>query len=290
MRKLKTWFYVLKRSLFDPSYYRDILNVKFSFSVLYLYGLLFFISLFYMLQFAYWGSFRALPKLPKQISILKTELKKTYPKELTVYVKNGKVSTNVKEPYFLDIPPLKSGLKKESFDHFITIDTHAKVDDYQRYRTLLLITKSSIIHPNERSQSVSDYAVTSLNKIQGSFVINEKLFDDLVAKATPFIDALPSILTFAIVFSIVVAPFAIAGIWLVGKMYFLVIFSIVVFVFAKFMKKELNYSKSYRLSIHGASLPTVVVFLLGLFNLQFAGLYTLVFIGWMIAVIRKIKV
>src|SRR3989344_4178481 len=140
MKKIKRFFTIFKRSLLDPKYYHDILKAKFSFSLKYLYTLLFFLALIHALIFsAQIAVF--IPLIPRFIETAKTVVQNTYPDELVITIKDGQLSTNVKEPYSIPLP-------KEFPDIFdqnlITIDTKAQVSDYPKYQSLALVTKDSI--------------------------------------------------------------------------------------------------------------------------------------------------
>ena len=102
MQKLKIWWYSFIHSLIDPKYYRDILRSKLSFSIQYL-G--FFLTLSILILIL--GSLipnslnvKSIFNLPDRIQTIATN---AYPSELVVTIKNGELSTNVKEPYAIHI-------------------------------------------------------------------------------------------------------------------------------------------------------------------------------------------
>ena len=169
------------------------------------------------------------------------------------------------------------------------INTKAKVDDYPQYKTLILVTKNSVVHPPERSKSISDYAVTSLADLKANTTINQVQYLKLVEKIEPLINAVPTMLTVLFVLSITLFPWIIALFWLGGKMYYLLILSAFAWIIARIMKKSLTYKQIYRLGMHAVVLPSLLVFLMSLFNYQVGGLYTLIFIFWTIAIMRKLK-
>src|SRR3989344_9222307 len=85
------------KSLTNPSYYKDILEAKKSFSFKYLFSLFFVTSLIVGITISV-RMLRVVPQTPKFVETVKTFLVETYPKELKLTLKENKITTNVKEP------------------------------------------------------------------------------------------------------------------------------------------------------------------------------------------------
>ena len=81
MKKLKTFFYSLKRSVSDPSYYREIIKTKFDFSLKYLFFLVFIITTAHLVSFAFkYPSLRH--SFKEYLPTIVNNIKNVYPKDL----------------------------------------------------------------------------------------------------------------------------------------------------------------------------------------------------------------
>lgn len=251
MNKLKTFWYVFKKSISSFSYYRVIPKTKFSFSLKYLFFLLLIVSLLSSIRFSLIVG-KALPKIPDFINKVQEDAKNFYPKELIVKVVNGEVSTNVKEPYYLDLKEVKDS-------HFITIDTKAKAEDLGKYNTLILITKTSIV-TKDKETSYRIYPLNQLNKENEKLnvTINKRAYDAVVAKLLPYLKYLGPLAIGLIIFSILVWPLLGASFSLSWKLFYLLFIAAIVWVVAKIMRKKLAFSKIYQMSMHAVTIPVII--------------------------------
>ncbi len=278
MIKLKTFFRTFVKSLTQPSYYKEILKTKFSFSFKYLAFLVFLISLFTTVKFA----FSVLPlrsQLPGLVEKIRSTIVSTYPDKLVVSIKSGKIFTNVKEPYFIDVP-------SEKKMHFIVIDTKGKVEDYKKYNSLVLVTDSLVVVPNS-NENIS-YKVYPLQDIlkdtPDGVLLNKEIYQKLSSQVMPYVDKLPVYLTGLFILIVVISPF-LATVFMLGwYMAGLLLFSVLFLIIAKLMKKDLSYSEVYRLSMHAITLPILVSLVL-----KFPFVFSLVFLVFMIVILSKLS-
>lgn len=159
-------------------YYTSILLGKSSYKTFLVFVVFSFIfTLYYSFQVLRVG----LPFATNAPKYIENIVDKTIPGDLTVRIKNGVVSTNVSEPYYVTIPKeyleSLSGLTK--FDpttiskiRILTIDTKANAEDFERYQTLALLTDSSIIYYND-----SNVTITSLRDTEDFTFNKQKVFD-----------------------------------------------------------------------------------------------------------------
>lgn len=251
MNKLKTFFYSFKKSLTDFDYYPEIAKAKFSFSLKYIFLLLIFVSFFTSISFAS-SILKTIPKAPSFVEKGKVLVNRFYPKELEVTIKDGNLSTNVKEPYFIKMPQEFTDKNNASLN-LITIDTTAKIEDIKKYNTALLVTKNAVVYPDKNEQ----YKVTFLNKIPNS-KINKKIYDRFAAKLISYSKYLVPALRLLAILSVIVIPFVMAPIVLIGKLTYLVFATIPLFVLALFLKKKLSFGKVYQLGIHGLTISVIL--------------------------------
>lgn len=290
MGKLKTFFQSFVKSLTQPSYYNDILSAKFSFSLKYLFFLVFLLSLVGALKFAV-NVISLRPKLPEFVDNAKKVVMDIYPEKLILTYKGGKISTNVKEPYYIDMPEEGKGLGLEGM-HLVAIDTKGSAEEYQKYNSAILLTDESAVIPDNENGNYSYkmYPLADMLKDvpDGSF-LNKTLYQTFASLTLPYIDKLPVyLMSFALV-AVLLWPFFGALFSLSGYMFYLLVFTLLLWVIAKIMKKNLSYGKVYQLSLHGLTLPIIASSLIALFGKPFPFLFSVIFVVFMIVVFTRIS-
>ncbi|OGK52363.1 hypothetical protein A2966_01695 [Candidatus Roizmanbacteria bacterium RIFCSPLOWO2_01_FULL_41_22] len=285
--KLKTFAYIFKKSLTDIYYYPDIIKTSVKFSLKYFYLFLFFIlfvqSALFVVNLAV-----NLPKIPQFVSQIKERAKGLYPKELIITIKNGNLRTNVKEPYYIDLPELTQNNVPDQFEHLVAFDTKGRVDDFKKYHTLFLVTRNAVVYPDRQQQSMSTYRVSYFDEVK-NFILDQTLYQNFINKLLPYLDYLQPLLVVFAVVGIFIFPVLGASFVMTGHLIYLLIMSVLLWLIAKVFKNHLSYKKVFQLSIHGLTLPIVVVFLLGLFTVTISGLiYTSGFLLWMVIILSKI--
>ena len=278
MRRIKTFVRTFWNSLTKPSYYKDIKEAKFSFSFKYL------LSLFLLVSFIVGVSISArtlgfISQAPKFVEDTKSFMVETYPKELKLTLKEGKITTNVKEPYFIDLAEDKKAAI-EPFKHLIVINTKGSVEDIKSLDSLFLLTSDNLI-VSEGSASGS-YRVISLNnalsKIPNGVSIDKTLFTSILDKFTPYaLKVLPRIIIAVSLLILIFYPLLRGTFGFIFQAIFLLPAALVLFVGAKIAKRKLSFKKMYQMSLHGATIPVTLSFMFG-----FSGLYPyLSIVSWL---------
>lgn len=274
-RKLKTFFRTLKRSAIDLEYYKDVIKAPFSFSLKYHLFLLFLVTFFSGIRFAVLLS-GVIPTLPLFIENAKSGARELYPAELVVELKDGEITTNVEEPYVIDLPQAWGGGK-----NFIRIDTNASIDDFEQYDTLVLVTKKSFVAKDEDGYKVypfSDYK-------GGNYTLTADEYSRLVDPLLPLLDFLPAIAVVLIIIGIFIWPFIGSFLWLLWNLLWFLIPALILLIIVKLAKRNLRFGQAYQIVIHAFTLPILISFALGLID---SGLPT--FISTAIAVVFGILV
>jgi len=290
--KLKTFFKIFWRSLTDISYYKDIAKAKFSFSLKYLYIFLFFVALARGIVFASSLSF-IIPEIPQFIENAKDAARELYPAELVLTFEDGKLSTNVEEPYYIEIPSqFRDGVDADEPVSLAVIDTSASVEDLSQYETVFLITETALVAPDDDTRGVGGYRVIPFDDFGDdsealSGVFDRNIYIQVVDQLLPYLDNLPSIVYGLIVGALLVWPFFAGAVSLVGSMIYLLFMTVVVLIFAKIVKRDLEYGKLYQLGMHGATLPILITTVLAGFSIYVPLLYTLIFLVFMGMVVVK---
>lgn len=279
---MKTFWRTFVKSLTSPGYYKDVLSARFSFSLKYFLALLFLTAFLFGLKIA--GEIAVnLPKIPGFVDQTKKEILTVYPEELILTVKDQKISTNVNEPYF--VRPLKEEVDGNLY--FLTIDTKADIADYQSYRSIILLTETSLVFPRQEV----GYQVIPLGQylrdVPDGMKIDKSVYQEAVKKGLPYLDYLPAVARWGIILSLTALPLISAVFGAFWKMFYLLFFAALFFILLKIARKKISFPKVYQLSMHGLTVPvtaSLVATTLGI-NPVFWG--TPIFVIWMILVLRK---
>lgn len=287
MQKIQIFITTLKRSLFDRSYYSDVVKANFWFSYKYLLLLMTLITAI-QVGIAGYQIGQNFPLIKPWLNEIKQAAQIFYPSELEIKVKDGLLTTNVEEPYYIKLPKIK-GLEQFEGIRLIAIDTKGSIDEYIKYRSAVLVTNRAIIYPDRDSNGVNSYKVSYLNNLPKNFVLNKKIYDSVIQKINPYWDKIPEYLLILGVSVLILAPF-IGGLFAVsGQLVYLLIMTVLILIITKIMKKTFTYGILYRMGMHAISLSIISQFLLELFSIQIPLLYTCVYIVWMILVLQKMQ-
>ncbi|MEK7470782.1 MAG: DUF1189 family protein [Patescibacteria group bacterium] len=286
MAKLKTFYRTFVKSLTKPAYYKDILSAKFSFSLKYLALLLFLISIFGAFRIAL-GMQDLKPNLPGFIEKEKKVVVNVYPDKLVITLKSGKIFTNVREPYFIEMPEDGRDLGLTA-SHLVAIDTKGKAEDFQKYNSLVLLTSESAVVSDGQS-GFKVYPLRDILKdVPDGAELNKTIYTALTSQLLPYLDKLPGYLTILAMVAVIFWPFLATLFSLSGHMFYLVFAAFILLLITKVMKKNLTYRKVYQLSLHALTLPILISFALSLYGKFVPFLFTAILIVFMIVVIKEL--
>lgn len=289
MGKIKTWFYVFRQSITNPSYYADVLKVDFWFSFKYLLLLLFIISLVPSISLSSY-LIKKLPDIDKVTKQGLNTIKQIYPSDLSLTIIKGKLYTNVKEPYYIDsIEGFEKSLQGSNYNHLITIDTQGIIDDYPKYKTVILVTQDGIIYPSKStSNKHTQPQVFFFNQIKQNFTFNKRVYIEMVSKIEPYVAYVKSLVIFIILSLFLIAPFLTSLFFLLGKLIQLLYLSLISLILSKLMKVGLEYKEVYRLSMHAITTPILLVAVLNTLALKIQFSYTLCYLVYMVVVFSRL--
>lgn len=246
----------VKSSIYNPAYYAEILNKPFSYSLRYFLSLAALLSLIATIVF----SFNNLPEMNKVISGIDANVLKYYPDNLEVTVKNGIVSTNVPEPYFIKTPAefgsefkgsnnqsTRTSPDLSKIENLVVIDTVSPltIDLFKSYKTFALISRDSVAYYDNNAVKIQ-----SLDQEVNGVVTKAKV-SEVLAMVMPFIKILPLALV------PVVLIFSFIG-FIFGNMIYLIFGAFVIWVFAQITKKSWSYGKSYQIGLHAITLGVIL--------------------------------
>lgn len=256
-RKVRTFVYVFRNSLLNFNYYHEAAKTDFFFSLKYFFGLLTLTSFVSFLPLALTAVF-FLPKLPATVTQVKSFAEKAIPPSLVMTVKNGEVSTNVFEPYYVDAPNIKG--------HLAVIDTTANPSDYGKYDSYFLVTKSALVS-SDGSRNDNSPQVIPIKDLTPDGTINHDSYLRLVRSFYPALDH-ANLLTWAlIVFLFTLGPVLAAAVILPFKLLHLTFVSAIFQVFFRMSGKRFSFGEIYKMAMHASTLPITFFALLSVFGL-----------------------
>lgn len=250
MKKLKAFFYIFKNSAFKPVYYLDVLKVKFNFSLKY------FLFFFFVISFltAATMSFSVVQKGRPFLEKVKKTVPQLYPKNLNIDIKDGQVSTNVPEPFFIPIDPelfppdISKALKTQPIQNIMVIDTSVPPSEIKKYQTFVLLTKDSVAFLGDQGE----IRIQSLEEVK-EFTINKDVINTAWQQVLPFFD---KVIPFVIVALFLFIPPA----FVIGKFFYLLFLTFLTWIIAQVYKlRSVNYGKALQINLHAITLPTIIV-------------------------------
>lgn len=261
-------FVKIKNSIYNPEYYSEVIEKPFSYSFKYL--LVF--ALLFALVFTIVVTIRFIPTV-NLLSEKALQIADYFPQDLAITIKDGKVSTNVQEPYLVKIPQewkSSNGADSEYADmeNIIAIDTRGKfdMDTFNSYKTFILLTSDSIAYIEQGKISI-----TSLSGVK-DFTLNKGKVSSLVSIVKPF---------FVFLYPVVFAGAYIAGYLIVlWKMAYLLFGALLIWLVAKVKGLQIGYKNSYKVGMQLATAAIIVTGVLDVIStkLTFTFLFSILLI------------
>lgn len=251
MKKLKTFFYVFRNSAFKPGYYKEVLTAPFSFSIKY------FLFLFLLLSLLTAGalSFFLVKEVSPYLNQLKTQVPEFYPPDLEIMIKDGSVSINQPEPYFIPIKKdwfpeeMQKDIRMAPIDNVLVIDTQAQPSELNKYQTFVLLTKNHIAFAGENNE----IRVQTLEEVK-DFTLNQEVIKEGWKLVVPYFKYIvPGMIAFLLIF----IPLG----TILGKFIYLLFVSLLTLILARVFKPIplKQYRKALQINLHAITLPTFII-------------------------------
>ncbi len=272
-------FVKIKNSIYSPKYYKEVLEKPFSYSFKFLLAF----ALLFAVVFAVVATVKLTPfvsALPSKLSLAPNY----FPQELIISVKNGVVSTNVQEPYFIKMPDAfkdNNGFnssdakingipanKLTQLDNLVVIDTKNKFDvaTFNSYKTFLLLTADSAIYMKDGAITVAP-----LSEVK-DVTLNRDIISMGVNKVKPYL---------VILYPIIIIGAYIGGFFLVlVHMVYLLFGALLVWLIAKIKELKIGYKGSYKAGMQLMITPIIITSILGAISpkLTFTFLFSILLI------------
>ncbi len=166
-----------------------------------------------------------------------SEVIDTYPSNLVLTIKDGALSTNVKEPYYL---------MDKTNNKFAVIDTKTaySADQFKKYNVPVWVTKDTVFYQD--SDQIKSNSFVEMKDM----VVNKELVNSFSAKISPWIPYFgPVVMIFALV-----TLYALQSFRLVYGFFL----ALLILLVAKMTKKSLTYKESYKVGIFAMTLPFIL--------------------------------
>lgn len=285
MKKLTAFWYSFQKSLLDLSYYKDVVKTSYWFSFKYLFLLLTILTIARSFQLGLeYGKVRN--RIPEYIQIAKQELTALYPSELELRISNGKLYTNVDEPYVLDFPARFGDMDGK---HLLVIDTLASPASYKEYNTLVLATREVLIYPDRQQGNRTTTQMYFFSDIKRSVYVDHVVYSKMINTLNPLFEKLPRVIEIAVIAGLILLPLFGGLFWTSSVLFGLLFLTIIVWIMAKILRVGLGYKTLFRLGMHGVTWSLLFTFILDMTNQPIPHIFNLIFVLWMGFVLFRLR-
>lgn len=241
----------IKRSIYAPAFYREILSRPTKESFKYFALLALCLSVLSTLIV----SVKILPDVNAFTSQIGPKVLKLYPAELEIKIQKGTATANVDQPYFIALPASDPELnpvgKRSDIKNLLVIDTKEPFSEerFREFKTAALLTGDSLVVQNNSSK----LTIQSLQTAPDA-VINHAWVESILTKFTPFLKALPYLLipVFLIIFYLS----------FIGKLVYALFLALLVMLIARVRHITYGYKAAYRVTLHALTLGLIYGYVL----------------------------
>lgn len=226
----------VKSSIYSPEFYLSIRKKTTGEAFKYFLGLAAILALI--------QAFISIPiafSIQKELPGLSSKLVSYYPEQLVVKVKNGKASTNVKEPYYIKMPESGGG-----YANLLVIDTKTgySAEQFGKYSAAAWLTKDTLFVKGENGLRALE-----LTKIQ-DLTINKTFVSNIVSKVSPFFK-----LIFPLMFILVFLALILFFIFRLVQLLFI---AIGIYLVGRALNLGFSYKESYKIGLFAITLPLIL--------------------------------
>ncbi len=239
---MKDFIEHIQKSIYSPSYYREILTRPASHSWKYYGSLAMFLSVVMTII----TSLPLVPRLNTFLAQLPEKVIAHYPHDLRVDIAKGIVSTTVSEPYFVNFNGATSTLASTSSLGLVVIDTKSEVniERFRAYNSIFWLSSNAVV-ALDKDDSLRTVV---LSEMTGTIDrVHVRLW---LSEVTPYFVFLPPIFVLLIFLGLMVTFLAMLG--------YLLLDALLVFLLGKLLKQNWSYKDAYRLSLHAVTLPVLL--------------------------------
>lgn len=248
----------------------------------YLYALSVTLAFFGLLPFAI-GLAVIAPSIRTLADDQLAVLQRWYPDELVLTLTGGVLSTNVQEPYALDLPTEWGTTGENGPAHAIVIDTSASIDDFAARDTAILLTRTYAVVKDDNGVRTFDYAEAD----GANLVINETLVSELTTGLSAYTPMLPWIAAGIALALLLILPWIGGGFMWLGTLFFLLWATVLTWIVSAIAGRGHRYGELYRLGLFGITSSALLSFALTMTSLPLGWATYVLFFAWMTYVITR---
>lgn len=240
-----TFWQKLKSSIYDPPFYQKVpsegvgtaLGYFLKFSLL-----LTLLSLIFLIK-------PLLFDFQREMTGLVQKGVDQYPSDLSLTIKNGKVSTTSQQPYFIPFPNDGSDFNDEKLRNLVVIDTKNpySAGQFATYSAMAWVSSDTLFVK-------SNNEIKNIDLTKFPDVVIDKSFAQMIAqKISPLF----------VFFGPVIFVFAGLGLYLLNlsRLLYLFILALLIFMIARIARLNLSYRGIYKIGLHAMTLAFIVEFL-----------------------------
>lgn len=239
---MKTFLSAIGKSVYGPSMYRELPDRPFSFSLKYYVKFALLVSLVVTIVLAV----QAGPFIRAALGNFSEKLAEQYLAELEVRIRQGTVSINQPEPYYIPLPS-REERNGTTYQNLLVIDTKRPFDlaTFQNYQTIAWVLKDSVAM--YRSNGTVQFIPL---KDVPDVTINRDFVRSLGSKINPIARVVPFVLV----------PFIFIGglFYFAYLMLYLLIGALLIWLLLAIMKRKVGYGTAYKAGLHAMTLGVIV--------------------------------
>lgn len=178
-----------------------------------------------------------------------------FPDELVLSIQNGKVSTNVSEPYAIALPEEWRTTSDATPAHFLVINTKKSIEksDFATADTLIILGENGFGFHDPNKGEFRIYDVNPKDWEENASLDKEQF--------AGFVDYTASIIWWMLVIGGLLLPFIMYAVLWVSYLVYLVFGALIVWVGAKWRGHQITYGDAYVASMYLLPIPFLYEFL-----------------------------
>ena len=286
MNQLNTFFYSLKQSLFNPSYYKDVAKTKFWFSFKYLWFLLMIIVLIKGVTFVA-SYLKNRPYIAPGVNQVMNRVSNIYPEGLELKITNGQLSTNMEEPYIFDLEEQREWNDPR---HLIVIDTQGSIEDYPYYNAYVLATKNAVVYPSKaQNNTIQQTSVFYFRDLKQNLSVNKGVVDNFLNTVKPYAQKATLFIDWLVVSGLILFLLFGSLFWALGIMFILLFLNVVVWLVSKIVGARYSYGQLFKVSMHAVTWPILTSEVIKYLKSPFPNFFAIIFLLWSITILFSLK-
>lgn len=243
------FFKTVKSSIYSPEFYKGVSQRSLFSAILYFLLLSVLVTIIQSINPVV--SFVTVGE--KEVQKFVSSMVNSYPQELEVKIQNGKVTSNVKEPYFIPIPEYMTSGTSAEYKNIAIIDTKTpfSASQFNTYKTLSWVSSDTvfILGDNKGQIRTVDLSKTS------DFIINKKIVNSFVEKFSPFLKLLTPIVVVSVFFGILFLHLL--------RFVYLFFLALLLKLLFNLLKQPKSYGESYKIGLYAMTAGTLFELLIG---------------------------